>query len=541
MGPSCLLFKREGRRMHQALYRKYRPKTFDDVVGQQHITTILKNEIATGRIAHAYLFTGSRGTGKTSCARIVAKALNCENPKSGNPCCICAPCRFADEGTLMDLLEIDAATNSGVDNIRELRESSGFSPGMARYRVYIIDEVHMLSTSAFNALLKIMEEPPEHLIFILATTEVHKVLPTIISRCQRFDFKRIDAGEIARHLLWVASKEKIALTEEAARLIARLSEGGMRDALSLLDVCAARGGELSAAAVADSVGLAGGNDLFGLSDCLIGRDLPGFFVALEQALSGFAEPQRLCEQLIGHWRDLMLAKAVESPESLIAALPDMLPRLYAQAEKCTLADILGTLSALQDCLNRMSRTALKRAELEMTAVRLCAPAATAPLPTPAPVTVQTNAGDGKKSAALPAGHAAPSVPGAAEPTVPGEPGRSAEDEPPLPPAPEGAFSEWPRVLERLASINSAVRSALGGSNAYLEGEHILIQCANPLFLTMIRENQYTRDIIKRAIAEVTGRRYPIGPYRTPVQKQEEDPLEEFIRSLPADDDSITIR
>ena len=231
--------------MYQVLYRKWRPQVFTDVYGQEHITKTLMNAVDTGRVSHAYLFTGSRGTGKTTCAKILAKAVNCEHPVNGNPCNECASCRGIDDGSVVDVVEIDAASNNGVDNIRDLREETNYMPSSVKYRVYIIDEVHMLSTGAFNALLKTLEEPPEHVKFILATTEVHKLPSTILSRCQRFDFKRISPEDISSRLKYVAKQENIDLTDEGAMLIARVSDGGMRDALSLLDRCASYGKKIT--------------------------------------------------------------------------------------------------------------------------------------------------------------------------------------------------------------------------------------------------------------------------------------------------------
>ena len=243
--------------MYQALYRKWRPRTFEEVVGQEHITTTLKNEMIQGKPAHAYLLMGSRGTGKTTCAKLIAKAVNCRNPVDGSPCGQCDCCRGVDNGSLVDVVEIDAASNNGVDNIRDLREEAVFLPNIAKYRVYIIDEAHMLSVGAVNALLKIMEEPPEHVIFILATTEVHKIPATIQSRCQRFDFKRIAPEVIRDRLLFIAGQEDMTLTEEAAALIARIADGGMRDALSLLDLCWAHAHDITVETVSEAAGLVG--------------------------------------------------------------------------------------------------------------------------------------------------------------------------------------------------------------------------------------------------------------------------------------------
>ena len=257
--------------MYQALYRKWRPQTFDDVIGQKHITETLKNQVRSSRLSHAYLFIGTRGTGKTTCARILARAVNCEHPLDGNPCGKCAACRGIADGSILDVVELDAASNNGVDNVRALREEAVFSPAAVKKRVYIIDEVHMLSASAFNALLKIIEEPPEHLIFILATTELQKVPATILSRCQRHNFRRIETAELAAYVEHVANEERFAITREAAELIARLAEGGVRDALSLLDQCSAHE-KIDVDAVYTTMGLAGKRRIEELFDRVIDHD-----------------------------------------------------------------------------------------------------------------------------------------------------------------------------------------------------------------------------------------------------------------------------
>ena len=257
--------------MYQALYRKWRPKTFSEVVGQSHITDTLQRQVADGRTAHAYLFTGTRGTGKTTCARILAKAINCESPIDGAPCNCCSACRGIDEGALLDVTEMDAASNNGVDHVRALREEAIYTPAVLRRRVYIIDEVHMLSTQAFNALLKTLEEPPEHLVFILATTELHKVPATILSRCQRFAFKRILPRDIQQQLMTVAESEQIPLTADGAEILARMANGALRDALSLLDQCRMTEGELDSRAVLDVLGLAGSIQTVQLMRCMLAR------------------------------------------------------------------------------------------------------------------------------------------------------------------------------------------------------------------------------------------------------------------------------
>ena len=267
--------------MYQALYRKWRPKTFEDVVGQSHITQTLQKQVAEGRTSHAYLFTGTRGTGKTTCAKILAKAVNCRHPVNGDPCNQCDACLGIDNGSMLDVLELDAASNNGVDHVRALRDEAIYSPANVRYRVYIVDEVHMLSTAAFNALLKILEEPPAHLIFILATTELHKVPATILSRCQRFAFKRIQPGDIADRLLYVASQEGMSLTEDAAELLSRLSDGALRDALSLLDQCSGDG-EINKERVLDVLGLAGNLQTAQMMEHILSRDTRSALLLLDK-------------------------------------------------------------------------------------------------------------------------------------------------------------------------------------------------------------------------------------------------------------------
>ncbi len=363
--------------MYQVLYRKWRPQTFSDVAGQDAITATLKNELKSGRLAHAYLFTGSRGTGKTTCAKILAKAANCLHPVDGDPCNECDICKGIDNGSVMDVEEIDAASNNGVDNIRALREEVHFTPTAGKYRVYIIDEVHMLSTGAFNALLKTLEEPPEHVIFILATTEVHKVPATVLSRCQRFDFGRISEDAIIARLEYVASKEPFTLDHDAAVLIARLAEGGMRDALSLLDRLAGAD-HISVERVNAIVGLAGNQKLFALSDALCNGNLADALRAVEDLYQNSGDMTRLCDQLLHHFRNIMLASAVDNPTDLIGGSPADIRQFMNTAEKMGMPQILHILNALQTARERMRLGVNPRVELEMALLSLQVPAVSAP-------------------------------------------------------------------------------------------------------------------------------------------------------------------
>ena len=294
--------------MYQALYRKWRPKTFTEVIGQSHITDTLRRQVEEGRTAHAYLFTGTRGTGKTTCARILAKAINCLHPVDGEPCNECEACRGIDEGTLLDITELDAASNNGVDHVRALREEAVYTPAVLKKRVYIIDEVHMLSTPAFNALLKILEEPPEHLVFILATTELHKVPATILSRCQRFSFKRILPRDMEKHLLHVAAAEQIDLQPDGAEILARMANGALRDALSLLDQCRAAEGTLDSRAVLEVLGLAGSVQTVQLMQRILERDAGSALMQLGELYGGGKDLTALLGELSDLTRDMMILK-----------------------------------------------------------------------------------------------------------------------------------------------------------------------------------------------------------------------------------------
>ena len=356
--------------MYQALYRKWRPKTFSEVVGQAHITSTLQRQVAEGRVGHAYLFTGTRGTGKTTCARILAKAVNCENPVDGNPCGKCAACRGIAEGSVMDVVELDAASNNGVDNVRALREEAVFSPTEVKKRVYIIDEVHMLSTSAFNALLKILEEPPAHLMFILATTELQKVPATILSRCQRHSFRRIDTPEIARYLEYIAGQEQLQLSHDAAELIARLAEGGVRDALSLLDQCSARE-KIDVEAVYSAMGLAGNRRIAQLLERVLDHDTEAALKDFNSLWMDGKDPVTLLGELSGLLRDsMMLRVAPKGAQGLISGSYDS-ATLKSFAECMTTEEMLSALETLQNAVITMKDAKNPKLAAELCLVSLC--------------------------------------------------------------------------------------------------------------------------------------------------------------------------
>ena len=359
---------------YQALYRKYRPQTFDDVSGQLAVTQTLKTQLITGKLSHAYLFTGSRGTGKTSCAKILAKAVNCEHPDGGNPCNRCAACRAIDDGTCMDVLEIDAASNNGVDNIRDLRDDAVYTPSQVKKRVYIIDEVHMLSLSAFNALLKIIEEPPEHLIFILATTELHKVPATILSRCQRFSFRRISQEDIAARLQYVAYQENIDLDESAARVIARLADGGMRDGLSLLDQCAsATVGELTAEAVYTCLGIAGERKCGELLGYIAAHDAKNALQLFNQLYTDGKDLGAMLDELACLIRDLLVLKT--APDSGVTMLSGVASDQEAQALSKQLSggELVRMMSLVQETLSDFTRSASRRMDAELCILEMTQP------------------------------------------------------------------------------------------------------------------------------------------------------------------------
>ena len=359
--------------MYRALYRKWRPQRFEDVVGQRAIVTALKNQITANRVGHAYLFTGVRGTGKTTCAKIFAKAVNCLHPVNGDPCGECEICRGIDNGSILDVVEMDAASNNGVDDIRDLRDETAYTPSACKYKVYIIDEVHMLSTAAFNALLKTLEEPPAHVIFILATTEIQKVPATILSRCQRYDFTRIGPEDIARRVEYIAGEEKLELTPDGAELIARLADGALRDALSILDTCAGVTAKIDADVVRRMAGVTDRSYLFRISDALEAQDGAAALAQLAQLRQQSVDVKRLTEELIAHYRALMLA-ALPGGQALLSGVSPEEEALYLEkGPQLGQREAIRAIRALGSALEHMTRGSDQRIELELALFSLSEP------------------------------------------------------------------------------------------------------------------------------------------------------------------------
>ena len=358
--------------MHQALYRKWRPQSFDEVYGQEHITSVLRYEAEHNAFSHAYLFCGSRGTGKTTCAKILAKVVNCEHPVNGNPCGVCAACLAIDSGAATDVLEMDAASNNGVDNIRDIRDEVVYSPSSLRYRVYIIDEVHMLSVSAFNALLKTLEEPPEHVVFILATTELQKLPATIISRCQRFDFRRIATDALVERLTYIAGEEGIELDPNAARMIAKLAQGGMRDAISLLELCAGAKRAVTPEIVADSVGLTGRDAMLRTVDAVLKKDYDVIFEQIDEVVRSSKDITVFWQDLISLYRDMLVVKTTKNAAAYLDLTDHERDQLTAAADRFRKETLLYHCKLLEDALFSMQKAnVVKRIVAEMTLVRMC--------------------------------------------------------------------------------------------------------------------------------------------------------------------------
>lgn len=507
--------------------------SFDDVVSQPQVTKTLINQIKNNKTAHAYLFTGSRGTGKTTCARIFAKAINCLNPKDGEPCLECEICKNADNGTLSDIFEMDAASNSKVDDIRELREGVVYMPEMCKYKVYIIDEVHMLSAGAFNALLKTMEEPPEHVKFILATTEIHKVPATIVSRCQHFDFRRIRTEDIVKRLEYIAGQENLTLTDDAAALIARLSDGGMRDALSLLDQCAAYSEKIDAGIVSNAAGIAGRDYLFDIIEKIIARDAASALRIVSELYGMSKDLKVLCGELVEQMRNVMLIKAVDGADDLMTCLPEEIGRLKAAAEKVTIDEVLSYLSALQDCSDKLRYAANKRIELEMCLIRLAAgPAALQRRGDPAGQSADIAAlmqriGELERRSFTPAAEqgGAPKKPEENRPSPPRPPAKplkkfDVNNYTPL--------AEWQQILDMLRNQYPDIAAFLENSAAAIEGDTFNIICASDFFVKKVKASNDTAKL-KQVIHDFYGRDFGFMLYAAGSVdiKDKENPINEL--------------
>ncbi len=551
--------------MYQVLYRKYRPKVFSDVYGQDHVTSTLKNEIKNGRVSHAYLFTGSRGTGKTTCAKILAKAVNCEHNVDGEPCNECEVCKGLDNGSIYDVVEIDAASNNGVDNIRELRDETNYAPSRGKYRVYIIDEVHMLSTGAFNALLKTLEEPPAHVIFILATTEVHKLPATILSRCQRFDFKRIQPETMAVRLKEVAGLEGLSLDDDAAVLIARIADGALRDGLSILDQCAGRSKEINSDLVSEVAGLAGREAMYKLSDCIANSDSNTAMSIISDLYQNSFDMERLCVEMINHFRNFLVAKTVRKSRELIICTDDEYNTILEASKNFTVESIVFALDLFQNTLVTIKGGASARIEVEMAFIKLCEPKMDESIASlldrvsklenaiKSGVKVQPTqtAVYAPKEEYVPKEEPKPQPKAepTPEPTPEPEP-TPVEEEPPVqeqqpvvetppvehktaPPVSDPnetvEFTQWGDFMDVLHRTNIPLFGVLSGSKGYVRGEFFLLDSPNPAVRDFIKLPIHSRSI-KAALLEVTGVHFKLGLFKRQTEQSapKRDPLEDLI-------------
>lgn len=525
--------------MYQVLYRKWRPKTFADVVGQPHVTETLKNELVTGRVAHAYLFTGSRGTGKTTCAKIFAKAVNCLHPVNGDPCCACEVCRGIEDESIMDVTEMDAASNRKIEDIRELLEEIRYTPAQARYRVFIVDEVHMLTTEAFNALLKTLEEPPGYVIFILATTEPHKLPATILSRCQRFDFHRVQPQAVYGRLKYIAEQEGGDIDEEAGLMIARLADGGMRDALSILDQAMGRSKQVNALTVCETVGMAGTGYIHEMAGHIARKDPAALMKLVSELYEGSKDMLRLCDELIGYFRNIMILCTVKNAEGLIVASEAELSELKQAAAGFTAVQAISILNLLQESYEKMARGVNKRVEMETVLIRACGvggeerqkplPAATAaPVPN-ATVNallsriealeraVQAGAATRHEKGVQQAhdtGNAGkiPILGSTSEPGTAAQASANGNVSATVRELSDAArpYPEWNRALELLEQTNQGAYSVLSDSRAYRNGKYLLIETGS--FGRDMLRNTMVKDAIRGIIKQLSGIDCRLGPY-----------------------------
>lgn len=557
--------------MYRVLYRKWRPAVFTDVSGQEHITSTLQNEVSSGRLNHAYLFTGSRGTGKTTCAKILAKAVNCLNPQNGNPCGECEICKGIDDGSILDIVEMDAASNRKIDDIRQIIDEVQFKPAKCKYRVYIVDEVHMLTTEAFNALLKTLEEPPEHVIFILATTEVHKLPQTIRSRCQRFDFHRIPPKAIADRVEYVVSQENAEITESAALMLASVADGALRDALSLLDSCLAVSSHIDEEVVRNAAGLVSKTYLFELATAIINKNPTRSLEIIDRLYSESKDMARLCDELVEHFRALMLIKTIKNPRDILIMSDDEFEQAVTQSDYLSLADIVFYMDVLSRAYQRMGRGTGDRTELEMALVKL---SATELDGTVEALTVRVTALEKAVKRGITVNYAQPAqqsvqAEAAQSASVPNtqteveEPFAKPEPEhkkaPVAKPAPEVKpvaqrasvnldelydnavpFARWVEVVDSLKSVSRSIAAAFAGSTAYESGNYLLIDTNNELAFDLLRQNG-RRTEIKQTLLELTGKNYSLGPYKrsTPKKVEKTDPLNSLVQSLEGSGVEIT--
>lgn len=557
--------------MYRVLYRKWRPAVFTDVSGQEHITSTLQNEVSSGRLNHAYLFTGSRGTGKTTCAKILAKAVNCLNPQNGNPCGECEICKGIDDGSILDIVEMDAASNRKIDDIRQIIDEVQFKPAKCKYRVYIVDEVHMLTTEAFNALLKTLEEPPEHVIFILATTEVHKLPQTIRSRCQRFDFHRIPPKAIADRVEYVVSQENAEITESAALMLASVADGALRDALSLLDSCLAVSSHIDEEVVRNAAGLVSKTYLFELATAIINKNPTRSLEIIDRLYSESKDMARLCDELVEHFRALMLIKTIKNPRDILIMSDDEFEQAVTQSDYLSLADIFFYMDVLSRAYQRMGRGTGDRTELEMALVKL---SATELDGTVEALTARVTALEKAVKRGITVNYAQPAqqsvqAEAAQSASVPNtqteveEPFAKPEPEhkkaPVAKPAPEVKsvaqrasvnldelydnavpFARWVEVVDSLKSVSRSIAAAFAGSTAYESGNYLLIDTNNELAFDLLRQNG-RRTEIKQTLLELTGKNYSLGPYKrsTPKKVEKTDPLNSLVQSLEGSGVEIT--
>ena len=557
--------------MYRVLYRKWRPAVFTDVSGQEHITSTLQNEVSSGRLNHAYLFTGSRGTGKTTCAKILAKAVNCLNPQNGNPCGECEICKGIDDGSILDIVEMDAASNRKIDDIRQIIDEVQFKPAKCKYRVYIVDEVHMLTTEAFNALLKTLEEPPEHVIFILATTEVHKLPQTIRSRCQRFDFHRIPPKAIADRVEYVVSQENAEITESAALMLASVADGALRDALSLLDSCLAVSSHIDEEVVRNAAGLVSKTYLFELATAIINKNPTRSLEIIDRLYSESKDMARLCDELVEHFRALMLIKTIKNPRDILIMSDDEFEQAVTQSDYLSLADIVFYMDVLSRAYQRMGRGTGDRTELEMALVKL---SATELDGTVEALTARVTALEKAVKRGITVNYAQPAqqsvqAEAAQSASVPNtqteveEPFAKPEPEhkkaPVAKPAPEVKpvaqrasvnldelydnavpFARWVEVVNSLKSVSRSIAAAFAGSTAYESGNYLLIDTNNELAFDLLRQNG-RRAEIKQTLLELTGKNYSLGPYKrsTPKKVEKTDPLNSLVQSLEGSGVEIT--